>query len=318
VAVDLLIVGSVALDTVETIRGRRERILGGSASFAATAASFFTRPALCAVVGEDFPDEHVAFLRGRGILLDGLERAPGKTFFWAGRYASDFSSRETLETQLNVFAQFRPRLPAGCGDARFLFLGNIHPTLQLEVLAQMSRPALVACDTMNLWIETTPRELRELLRRVDVLLLNDEEARQLSGEHNLLRAARGVLALGPKSVVVKRGDAGALLWHDGELFAVPAFPLEEVVDPTGAGDSFAGAFTGYLAGCGDVSPPAVRRAMVCGSVIASFSVEDFSLDRLRRLTMAEIGTRYRAMRDLVAFTDLNGAGPVAPGARTRG
>ncbi|HEY3353281.1 MAG TPA: PfkB family carbohydrate kinase [Polyangia bacterium] len=305
---DLLIVGSVALDTIETATARRERILGGSASFAATSASFFTRPALCGVVGADFPAEHVEFLRGRGIGLDGLEHAAGKTFFWSGRYAPDFSSRTSLDTQLNVFADFRPRLPPSYRDPRFLLLGNIHPSLQLEVLAQVARPALVACDTMNLWIDSTPKELHDLLAKVDVLLLNDEEARQLSGEHSLLRAARAILAKGPKSVVVKRGDAGALLFHGGRIFAAPAFPLELVVDPTGAGDSFAGGFMGYLAGGAALTPEAVRRAMICGSVLASFAVEDFSLDRLRHLTMAEIGARYREFRDLVDFCDLDAVG----------
>jgi sugar/nucleoside kinase (ribokinase family) len=311
-AVDLLIVGSVALDTVETAAARRERILGGSASFASTAASFFACPAVCAVVGEDFPAEHLEFLRGRGVRLDGVEHAPGKSFFWAGRYAPDFSSRQTLETQLNVFADFRPKLPPSCRDARFLFLGNIHPSLQLDVLAQMQRPALVACDTMNLWIATTPKELRQLLGQVDVLLLNDEEARQLSGEHSLLRAARAILALGPSSIVVKRGDAGALLFHGGRIFAAPAFPVEDVADPTGAGDTFAGGFMGYLAQAPALRPEAVRRAMICGSVLASFVVEDFSLDRLRRLTMGEITDRYRAFRDLVDFSDLDAVGALEP------
>jgi sugar/nucleoside kinase (ribokinase family) len=303
-SVDLLIVGSVALDTVETARERRERILGGSASFASTAASFFTRPALCAVTGADFPEAHIDFLRGRGVDLGGLERAPGRTFFWAGRYAPDFKSRETLETQLNVFETFRPKLPLAYRDARYLFLGNIHPELQLEVLTQVAKPQLCACDTMNLWIATTPKELRRLLAKVDVLLLNDEEALQLAGEHNLVRAARGIIAMGPRSVVVKRGDAGAVLFHDGRMFVAPAFPLEEVVDPTGAGDSFAGGFMGYLAQAGDPTPEAVRRAMICGSVLASFAVEDFSLDRLRTLSLADIAARYRAFQDLVGFEEL--------------
>jgi sugar/nucleoside kinase (ribokinase family) len=301
---DLLIVGSVALDTVETRWGKRERILGGSASFASTAASFFTRPSLCAVVGEDFPEPHLDFLRSRGVGLDGLERAPGKTFFWNGRYAADFKSRETLETQLNVFAGFRPKLPPSLREPRLLFLGNIHPSLQLEVLAQVEKPRLTACDTMNLWISTTPKELRDLLARVDVVLLNDEEVLQLSGEHDLLRAARAVLAMGPASVVVKRGDAGALLFHGERLFVAPAFPLDKVVDPTGAGDSFAGGFMGALAALGQLGHPDLRMAMIVGSTIASFAVEDFSLDRFRHLTVEEIQERYTAFRELTEFPAL--------------
>jgi len=311
-AADLLIVGSVALDTVETREGKRERILGGSASFASTAASFFTRPALCAVVGEDFPEEHVAFLRSRGVGIDGLERAPGRTFFWSGRYAPDFKSRETLETQLNVFADFRPKLPPQYRRPRVLFLGNIHPSLQLDVLAQVERPWLTACDTMNLWISTTAKELRELLTRVDVLLINDEETLQLAGEHDLLRAARAVLAMGPRTLVCKRGDAGALLFHEGRTFVAPAFPLEHVADPTGAGDSFAGGFLGALAAGTALDDAALRRAMILGSTVASYAVEDFSLDRFRRLTTSEIAERYRGFRALTEFPEL-GALPGAQG-----
>ncbi|MBI5479065.1 MAG: sugar kinase [Deltaproteobacteria bacterium] len=302
--VELLIVGSVALDTVETRWGRHERILGGSASFAGAASAFFTRPEICAVIGEDFPEAHLDFLRSRGVGLGGLERAAGKTFFWNGRYAPDFKSRETLETQLNVFADFRPRLPPPLRKPRFLFLGNIHPSLQLEVLSQVERPRLTACDTMNLWISTTPKELRELLARVDVVLLNDEEVLQLSGEHDLLRATRAVLAMGPGTIVVKRGDAGALLFHDERLFVAPAFPLDKVVDPTGAGDSFAGGFMGALAALGTLGNPELRMAMIVGSTIASFAVEDFSLDRFRRLTVEEIQERYAAFRELTEFPDL--------------
>ncbi len=297
-AAPLLIVGSVALDTVETRWGKRERILGGSAAYASTAASFFTRPSVCAVIGEDFPEEHLDFLRRRGVGLGGLERAPGKTFFWDGVYTPDFKHRETRETQLNVFAEFRPKLPPSLRQPRFLFLGNIHPSLQLEVLQQVERPRLTACDTMNLWIATTPKELRELLARVDVVLLNDEEVLQLSGEHDLLRGGRAVLAMGPGTVIVKRGDAGALLFHDHRVFAAPAIPLEEVKDPTGAGDSFAGGFMGSLARAGEITATSVRRAMYHGTVMASFSVEDFSLDRLKRVTTPEVTARYRQFCEL--------------------
>jgi sugar/nucleoside kinase (ribokinase family) len=303
---DLLIVGSVALDTIETRWGRRERILGGSAAYASTASSFFTRPSVCAVIGQDFPEEHLDFLRRRGVGLEGLERAAGKTFFWDGVYTPDFKHRETRETQLNVFADFRPKLPPALRRPRFLFLGNIHPGLQLEVLQQVERPRLTACDTMNLWISTTPKELRELLSRVDVVLLNDEEAVQLSGEHDLLRAGRAVMAMGPATVIVKRGDAGALLFHGGRLFVAPAFPLDQVIDPTGAGDSFAGGFMGALAASGALGEDELRRAMIAGSTIASFAVEGFSLDRFRTLAPGEIRDRYAGFHDLTSFPALGG------------
>jgi len=300
---ELLIVGSVALDTIETRFGRQHRILGGSASFASVAASLFVRPSVCAVVGEDFPNEHIEFLASRGIDLSGLGRAQGETFYWCGRYAHDFKRRETLETRLNVFADFRPALPREYRRPRFLLLGNIHPSLQLSVLDQVERPAFVACDTMNLWIETTPKELKTLLGRVDAVLLNDEEALQLAGEHDLLRAARYVRSLGPSSVVVKRGDAGAMLLHDDRLFVVPAFPVENVRDPTGAGDSFAGGFLGALGRLGCAKERELRMAMVVGSVVASFAVEDFGLGRFRTLSRQDVEQRLASFKELVAFAD---------------
>ena len=301
----LLVVGSVALDGVETQSAVRERVLGGAASFFSVAASFLTTPVrLVAVVGDDFPAEHLAFFRERGIDLAGLERARGPTFYWRGRYGADLSSRKTLDTQLGVFEHFRPKLPDAYRDAELVFLANIHPSLQLEVLDQVRQPRLVACDTMNFWIERTPAELRRTLARVHVLVINDEEARQLAGEHNLVRAARAILSQGPHSVIVKRGDAGALLFHEHGVFAVPAFPLERVVDPTGAGDSFAGGFMGYLARAGSLAPEDVRRAMIYGSVLASYSVEDFSLDRFRSLTAADVYARFRAFKALTQFEDI--------------
>jgi sugar/nucleoside kinase (ribokinase family) len=307
----LLVVGSVALDNVETDGVLRSDLLGGSASFFATAASYFTAVNLVAVVGEDFPVAHTKFLASRGVSLEGLEKKSGRTFRWTGRYSPDLSQRTTLDTQLNVFADFRPSLPATFRDAEFLFLGNIHPVLQLEVLGQVERPRLVAMDTMNFWIDGQLDALKKVLDKVDLLVINDEEARQLSGEHNLPKAARAIRGLGPKTVIVKRGDSGALLFHDHGVFAAPAFPLERVVDPTGAGDTFAGGFMGSLAQSGDLSPRAVRRAMFYGSVMASFCVEDFSLDRMRALTDAEIDGRYRAFRDLTHFEDLRiGAEPI--------
>lgn len=300
----LVVVGSVALDSVEANGAVRDDVLGGSASFFATAASYFAPVKLVAVVGEDMPEQHLEFLAARGVDLTGLERARGKTFRWKGRYSDDLCSRTTLDTQLNVFAQFKPRLPEAWRDGEFLFLGNIHPALQLDVLTQVKKPRLVAMDTMNFWIEGEPAALARVLERVDLLVVNDEEARLLSKEHNLPRAARAIRAMGPKTVIVKRGESGALLFHEHGVFAAPAYPLERVVDPTGAGDTFAGGFMGYLARVRDVGPQAVRRAMFYGSVMASFCVEDYSLDRLRALSDGEIEGRYRAFRDLTHFEDV--------------
>lgn len=300
----LVVVGSVALDSVETSAGRRDDLLGGSASFFAVAASYFTPVSLVAVIGSDFPDEHVELFRQRGIAVDGLERRPGKTFRWSGRYSPDLAQRLTLDTQLNVFADFAPTMPPSLRSCEFLFLGNIHPRLQLDVLGQVERPRLVAMDTMNFWITGEPRMLARVLERVELLLINDEEARLLAGEHNLARAARRIHELGPRAVIVKRGDSGALLFHERGVFAAPAYPLEEVVDPTGAGDTFAGGFLGSLARARDLSPTSIRRAMFYGSVMASFCVEAFSLDRLRRLEQAEIEERYRAFRELTHFEDV--------------
>jgi sugar/nucleoside kinase (ribokinase family) len=304
--VSLLVVGSVALDSIETAAGARERVLGGAASYFSVAASFLTRSVrLVGVVGQDFPPAHVAFLRERGVDLMGLEQAAGPSFHWRGRYSADFARRETLETKLNVFEQFQPKLPDAYRDAELVFLANIHPALQLDVLEQVRHPRLVACDTMNFWIERNPEELRRTLGRVGLLVINDEEARQLAGEHNLVRAARAIRAMGPHSVIVKRGDSGALLFHEHGTFAAPAYPLEEVVDPTGAGDSFAGGFMGYLAEAGSIHPQDVRRAMIYGSVLASFCVEDFSLDRFRRITAADVHARFRAFKALTHFEDID-------------
>jgi len=301
----LVVVGSVALDSIETTKVTQERVLGGAASFFSVAASFLTNPVrLVAVVGEDFPEEHLEWIRGRGVDLAGLERAAGKTFFWRGRYSDNLAERTTLDTQLGVFEHFRPRLPESYRDAEFVFLANIHPALQLDVLEQVRKPRLIACDTMNFWIERTPKELRRTLERVNLLVINDEEARQLAGEHNLVRAAKAVLRMGPTSVIVKRGDSGALLFQEHGVFAAPAFPLEDVVDPTGAGDSFAGGFMGYLARVGRVGPDEIRQAMIYGSVLASFSVEDFSLDRFRRLSAADVYARFHAFKQLTHFEDI--------------
>jgi len=302
----LLVVGSVALDDLDGPFGRRPDVLGGSACYISVAASFLTKDIrLVGVVGEDFPREHVAFLRERGIDLAGLEVQPGKTFRWRGRYSDTLESRDTLDTQLGVFADFRPRLDEAQRDADLVILGNIDPVLQLDVLEQVHRPKLVACDTMNFWITRKLDELRAVLERVDILLINDEEARQLAGVHNLVRAADAIRMMGAKAVIVKRGDSGALLFHESGVFAAPALPLAEVVDPTGAGDSFAGGFMGSLARSPELNPDAIRRAMIYGSVLASFSVEDFSLDRLRRLGPADVAARFRAFYELTHFEHLD-------------
>jgi sugar/nucleoside kinase (ribokinase family) len=300
----LLVVGSVALDTLETPFGRREDVLGGSASYFSVCASFFTPTRAVAVVGEDFPEEHVRFLASRGVDLAGLVRRPGRTFRWKGRYEFDLNTAHTLETQLNVFAEFRPDLPAHFRDSEYVFLGNIDPDLQRAVLDQVRAPRLVACDTMNFWISSKRESLLRTLRRVDLLFVNDAEARQLAGEHNIVKAAQAILTMGPRRVVVKRGEYGALFFGGDEVFAASAYPLADVFDPTGAGDSFAGGFMGYLARAGRVERAVLRRAIVLGGVLASFAVEEFSLDRLRRLTADEIRGRYGDFRQLGHFDDL--------------
>jgi sugar/nucleoside kinase (ribokinase family) len=299
----LLVVGSVALDDLEGPFGKRPDVLGGSASFFSTAASLLAPGAvsLVAVVGDDFPAEHLAFLKSR-VDLTGLERVPGKTFRWAGRYADDLATRTTLDTQLGVFADFRPRLSEGQRGAELVFLGNIDPVLQLDVMEQVKKPRYVACDTMNFWISGKLAELEKTLARVDLLIVNDEEARQLAGTINLSAAAARIQSLGPDSVIIKRGDAGALLYHEGLVFSAPALPIDKVVDPTGAGDTFAGGLMGYLARVGGtLDGRTLRRAVIAGSVAASFCVEDVGLDRLRTLTMADIEGRFRAFHALTQF-----------------
>lgn len=298
----LLVVGSVAFDALETPFGKVERTVGGAATYFAVAASFFTRVNLVGVVGDDFTAREAAIFRNRRIDISGLERASGKTFFWAGRYTDNLNDRVTLATELNVFADFAPKLPPSYRDSSYIFLANIDPTLQRSVLSQVRRrPRLVALDTMNYWIERTPAELRKTLRHVQVLMINDSETRQLSSEHNLLRAARHIFRLGPRTLVIKRGEHGAMMVHARSVFSVPAFPLDQVHDPTGAGDSFAGGFMGYLASQGSTSDAALRRAMVYGSVMGSFAVERFGLDRLRRLTRAEIRARARHLWRITRF-----------------
>ena len=304
----ILVVGSVAFDSVETPFGRVDNVLGGSATYFSTSASFFTDVSLVAVVGEDFPQEHVDFLKSRNIDLRGLARNPGKTFHWKGRYGFDLNEAQTLETHLNVFETFRPRIPNEYAGAEFLFLANIDPELQMEVLDQVQRPRIVACDTMNFWISSKPEALKKVIERVDIFIINEGEARQLSGEANLIKAARKLLGLGVKTLIVKRGEYGVLMFNRSSVFSAPAYPLEEVFDPTGAGDTFAGGFMGYLANTGDPSEEGIRQAIIFGSVMASFNVEDFSLNRLKSLDYREIEERYRSFKAMTHFQGLPEAG----------
>jgi sugar/nucleoside kinase (ribokinase family) len=297
----ILCVGSVALDSVETPFGKAERVLGGSAVFFSAAATLFSPVRMVGVVGDDYPLADLDFLRDRGADLSGIEQAPGESFFWAGRYHYDLNSRDTLETRLGVFADFMPKIPDAFRDTRQVFLGNIDPQLQHQVLDQVDDPDVVACDTMNYWIEGSRKELISLLERVDILLVNDAEARQLADEPNLLKASRWIRDHGPSIVVVKKGEHGAILFADGWVFFVPGYPLEIVFDPTGAGDSFAGGFMGYLARHGSLEPEDLRRAMVYGSAMGSYAVEDFSVDRFRRLDNGEVAGRVKEFREMTAF-----------------
>lgn len=300
----IVVVGTVAFDTVETPFGKGENVLGGSATYFSTSASFFSDVSLVAVVGEDFPDEHVSFLQSREIDLQGLQRIPGKTFHWTGKYGYDLNEAQTLDTQLNVLLDFKPDLPATYRNTDVLFLANIDPELQLQVLDQVDKPRLTACDSMNFWISSKPDALKAVMQRVDIVVINEGEARMLTGEANLVKAARQIIALGCKRLVVKRGEYGVLMFTADTVFAAPAWPLEEVFDPTGAGDTFAGGFMGYLANTGDLSEDGIRQALVFGSVMASFNVEDFSLNRMKRLTYPEIEARYRSFKGLTSFRDL--------------
>jgi len=300
--VALLVVGSVAFDALESPYGKVDRALGGAATYFAVAASFFTPVNLVGIVGDDFTAKDAEIFHGRRIDTEGLERAAGKTFFWAGKYSENLNERVTLATELNVFADFKPKLPEKYRNSNYVFLANIAPGLQRDVLRQVKgRPKLAALDTMNYWISGSNSDLKETLKHVDLLMINDSETRELSNEHNLLRAAKHIFKLGPSTLVVKRGEYGAMLVDKRGVFCVPAFPLEEPHDPTGAGDSFAGGFMGYLAGAGKVDDASLRRAMVYGSVLGSFTVEKFGLDRLRKLKRSEIHGRARHFSKLTQF-----------------
>jgi sugar/nucleoside kinase (ribokinase family) len=299
----VLVVGSVALDSVETPFGKAEGVLGGSATFFSASASLFTPVQLVGVVGSDYPVDQLEPLAKRGVDLAGLEQADGESFRWRGRYRHDLNSAETLETRLGVFSHFRPKIPAQFRRAPFVFLGNIDPRLQLDVLEQVERPKLVACDTMNFWIESRRSDLLALLERVDLLTLNDAEARQLTEQVNLVKAARWIMARGPRYVIIKKGEHGAFMFTESSVFYAPAYPLEEVFDPTGAGDSFAGGFIGYLARSGDLSEANFKRAVVYGCAMGSFAVERFSISRFLEIGPMEIAQRVRDFHRLVSFEE---------------
>jgi sugar/nucleoside kinase (ribokinase family) len=297
----MLVVGSVAQDTIHNNLGCHPMVLGGSAVFASLAAAHFVAPRIVGVVGTDFPDASVALLRDKGVDVTGLEVVDGKTFHWEGRYSPDLTSRESIRTELNVFADFHPKIPEAFRSTPYVMLGNIHPSLQIEVLEQMREPRLVIADTMNFWIDGTPDELARMLKRIDVLVINEEEARQLAQRHNIMRVARELLGMGPRIVVIKRGEYGALLFEGEQVFSAPAYPVEEVLDPTGAGDTFAGGMLGYIARAEKVDQATLRRAVVYGSALASYCVEGVSVDRLAAVTKAEVEERYLAFARLAHF-----------------
>jgi len=297
----LVVVGSVALDDIEAPAGSAKSVLGGAASYCSVAASYFTKTRAVGVTGDDFPQEHLDFLASRGVDLAGVTRAKGRTFRWGGRYHASLNQRDTLFTELGVFEQFDPVLPKAWLDSEWVFLANIQPGLQRNVLEQVRAPRFSAMDTMNFWIEGARAELEKTLAKVGGLVVNDDEARQLTGQSNLVRAADAIRALGPGIVIVKRGEHGALLFDEEGVFAAPAFPLREVQDPTGAGDSFAGGLMGALAAGGRLDADALRRGVIYGSVLASFCVERFGLDRFRTLTRAEIDERFELFRRLTRF-----------------
>ena len=305
-----LVVGTVAYDSVESPFGKVEDVLGGSATYSSIAASFFTQVALVACVGRDFRDQHIEVLKHRGVDLDGLEYLDGKTFRWKGEYGYDLGDARTLDTQLNVLAGFRPKVPDPYRSVDYVFLANVDPVLQRQVLSQLRGPKLVACDTMQYWIQGHFESLLEILKQVDILTVNEAEARQITQEANLVKAARKVLSWGPETLIVKRGEHGVLMFQQDSsktvsTFAAPAYPLEDVFDPTGAGDSFAGGFMGYLAGVNRFDAQAVRQGIIFGSVMASFCVERFSLDRLKELTFTEIELRYKEFKAMTHFDDIS-------------
>jgi len=301
----LLVVGSMAFDDIETPFGRSDNTLGGSSTYIALSASYFTDPIrMVGVVGSDFGKEHFGLLHSKNIDTKGVQVVDeGKTFRWAGRYHYDMNTRDTLDTQLNVFADFDPHIPQQYRESRFVCLGNIDPVLQVKVLDQINKPELVICDTMNFWIEGKPEELKKVLERVDVFIVNDSEARLLSGEPNLVKTARMIRNMGPKTLIIKKGEHGALLFTDNGIFSAPAYPLESIFDPTGAGDTFAGGFIGHLSRCNEINEAELRRGVLYGSAMASFCVEQFGPDRLNDLDMLEVEDRYQSFLDLSRIGD---------------
>lgn len=299
----ILVVGSIGLDTVETPFGKVNNVPGGSATYFSIAASFFSPVNLVAVVGDDFPKKQISFLQKRNIDTKGLEINGGKTFRWKGKYGYDLNQAHTLDTQLNVFADFKPKLPEDYRKSEFVFLANIDPTLQLEVLRQVKNPRLIACDTMNFWIEKKKTDLKKVISKVDILFINEGEIRQLTAQPNLVKATKEIFSWGTKTIVVKQGEYGAVLFNRDFIFSAPGFPIEQVLDPTGAGDSFAGGFMGYLAGNGDMTERCLRQATIFGSVIASFNVEDFSFNRFKSLKQVEIENRFKEFKNLAHFEE---------------
>ncbi|HEY3328608.1 MAG TPA: PfkB family carbohydrate kinase [Capsulimonadaceae bacterium] len=304
----LVIVGSMALDDVKTPAGEVVDSLGGAANYSSIAASFFSPVGLVGVIGDDFPKSHLDYLETRSIDLAGVELVKGgKTFHWSGYYDFDLNVAHTVDTQLNVFADFQPKLPDAYKKADYVFLANIDPVLQLDVLNQIEKPKLTAVDTMNFWISSKRDELIEVLKRVDVAFLNDAEARQLTGVMSTVKAAKAIQEIGPKIVIIKKGEHGALLFNGDKHFSAPSYPLEDIADPTGAGDSFAGGFIGYVASQNDTSSATLRRAVIYGSVMASFNVEDFSMNRMRKLSKADIADRFQQFKEIAFFEALEEA-----------
>ena len=299
----LLIVGTVAFDAIETPFGKTDKILGGAATFIGLSSSHFNiNNAIVSIVGEDFPAEHLNLLSSKGINIEGVEIVKGgKTFFWSGKYHNDLNTRDTLETQLNVLADFKPVVPENYRDAEYVMLGNLHPLVQLSVLEQMKKPKLVVLDTMNFWMDNAWEDLVKVIEKVDVITINDEEARQLTGEHSLVKSARKISQMGPQYVVIKKGEHGALLFNKEQIFFAPALPLEEVFDPTGAGDTFAGGFTGYLAESGDISFQNMKNAVIYGSGMASFCVEKFGTERMENLSEQDVKSRMKEFKNLTQF-----------------
>ena len=300
----LIIVGTVAFDAIETPFGKTDKIVGGAATYISLAASYYTKSSkMISVIGDDFPQSMLENLKSRGVELEGLQIKKGeKSFFWAGKYHFDMNTRDTLDTQLNVLANFTPVVPESYQGADFLMLGNLDPNVQLSVIKQLkNRPKFIALDTMNFWMEIAMEPLKTVLKEIDLLTINDEEARQLSGEFSIIKAARKILTMGPKYLIIKRGEYGALLFNKEKMFFAPALPLEEVMDPTGAGDTFAGGFIGYLANSNDISFENMKRAIICGSALASFTCEKFGTERIAELQQAEIDNRVQQFVDLVDF-----------------